>query len=247
MPIIPKTIPFKVGFWIDEGEGVQSNLKLKIDSLKDGWLEAKTSYIFKNNQTDLLFLINSQESYSQFYITDISLINLTQIQYQTDIKSVKLDNIKKETFFSDRSSRWIYAIEIWKTKFNTSDKIFGHGFDYLEWYGEKFMGNPNIYDWPHNPFISIFLYSGIVGLILYSVLLARVSFLYFKYRLKYGIAAIGFLITFFFSFFSAGSPFDPPIMGFFILLPFFLHSVHKNDTKQINETIINHEDSDNGN
>ena len=233
LPIKPRTIPFKVGFWVDEGEGVQYDLKLRIDTLKNGWLEAKTSYIFKNNHTGLLFLINSQVSYSQFFITDISLINLTQTQYQTDVTADKPDNIKKESFFSERSSRWIYAIEICKTKFNTSDKIFGHGFDYLEWYGEKFMGNPNIYDWPHNPFISIFLYSGIVGLFFYSVLLVRVSFLYFKYRLKYGVAAIGFLITFFFSFFSAGSPFDPPIMGFFILLPFFIHSIHKN----VNDTI----------
>ncbi len=244
LPVIPKTIPFKVGFWIDEGEGVQSNLKLKIDSLKDGWLEAKTSYIFKNNQTDLLFLINSQESYSQFYITDISLINLTQIQYQTDIKSVKIDNIKEESFFTDRSSRWIYAIEIWKTKFNTSDKIFGHGFNYLEWYGEKFMGNSKNYDWPHNPFISILLYSGIVGLILYIILLIRVVWLYVKYRNEYGVAFIGFLITFIFSFFSGDSPFDPPIMGFFILLPFFIHSFHKTDNQPIIEKLTNDEDTD---
>jgi hypothetical protein len=39
--------------------------------------------------------------------------------------------------------------------------------------------------------------------------------------------AIFFLITFFFSFFSAGSPFDPPIMGFFVILPFFIHSINK--------------------
>ena len=51
------------------------------------------------------------------------------------------------------------------------------------------------------------------------------------------LAFIGFLITFFFSFFSGSSPFDPPIMGFFILLPFFIHSIHKNDNQKVNEII----------
>ena len=235
-PVKPRRIPFKVGFWVNEGEGILNDLKLRIDTLKNGWLEAKTSYNFRIDHTDLLFLINSQASNSQFYITDISLINITRTQYQTNIKSNKTDTIIGESFFSGRSSRWIYARELWKTKFNKTEKLFGHGFDYLEWYGEKFMGNPNNYDWPHNPFISILLYSGIVGLFLYFVLLARASLLYFKYRHKYGVAVIGFLITLFFSFFSAGSPFDPPVMGFFILLPFFMHSVHKNVNDTIHKT-----------
>jgi hypothetical protein len=45
--------------------------------------------------------------------------------------------------------------------------------------------------------------------------------------MEYKMLAIFFLITFFFSFFSAGSPFDPPIMGFFVILPFFIHSINK--------------------
>ena len=165
----PKFIPFKVGFWVDEGEGYQYNLKLKIDTLKNGWLDVKTSYTFKNDQYNLLFLINSQISNSRFYITDISLINLTQTQYQTDTNNYMADIIKSEPLFSDRTSRWLYAIELWKTKFTWQNKLFGHGFDYLEWYGEKFMGNEKSksYDWPHNPFISILLYSGIIGL--YSI------------------------------------------------------------------------------
>jgi hypothetical protein len=236
MPVKPKTIPFKVGFWVDEGEGFQNNLKLKIDTLKDGWLEAKTSYKFKNNHNDLLFLINSQVSNSQFYITDISLINLTQTQYQTDISSDKSDRVSQETFFLDRSSRWIYARELWETKFNVRDKIFGHGFDYLEWYGEKFLGSSKKYDWPHNPLISIVLYSGVAGLLFYILLITRAVVLYLNYRNKHKLAFIGFLITLFFSFFSAGNPFDPPIMGFFILLPFFIHSIYKNVNKTEQKT-----------
>ena len=40
---------------------------------------------------------------------------------------------------------------------------------------------------------------------------------------------IFFLITYFFTFFSGGNPFDPPIMGFFMMLPFFIHYIHEKD------------------
>jgi hypothetical protein len=231
-PVKPKIIPFMVGFWVDEGAGYLYNLKLNIDTLENGWLEAKTSYFFKNNHLDLLFLINSQISNSQFYIDDISLINLTQTQYQTDLGNYSTDTIKTESLFHERKSRWLFAKEIWKTKFSSMNKLFGHGFDYLQWYGEKFLGNSGNYDWPHNPFISILLYSGIVGLLLYILLLIRVVILYVRYKSKYGVAFFGFLVTFFFSFFSGSNPFDPPIMGFFILLPFFIHSIHKNEKRK---------------
>ena len=244
----PKTIPFKVGFWVDEGEGVQYNLKLRIDTLKNGWLDVKTSYIFKNNQYNLLFLINSQISNSQFYITDISLLNLTQKQHQIDSNNYMADIIKSESLFSERTSRWLYVIELWKTKFTLQNKLFGHGFDYLEWYGKKFLQDEKgtSYDWPHNPFISVLLYSGVIGLLFYVLLLIKVVSLYYKYRKQYGIAFIGFLITFFFSFFSGSTPFDPPIMGFFMLLPFFLHSIQKNKIQPIYEKLANDKDINHG-
>lgn len=52
---------------------------------------------------------------------------------------------------------------------------------------------------------------------------------YIKYIREYPLLIIFFLITFVFTFFSGGSPFDPPVMGFFVMLPFFIHSVHKKD------------------
>jgi hypothetical protein len=229
-PVQAKTIPFKVGFWVDEGEGIKSNLNLKIDTLKDGWLDIKARYIFKKNQYNLMFPINSQIDNSQFYITDLSLINLTQIQYQTKPVSNSDTIIKITNPFSDRTSRWLYAAELWNTRYKWPNKLFGHGFDYLGWYGQKF--NYNSPDWPHNPFISVLLYSGIIGLLIYIWFLTRVVLLYLKYRKQYGVAFIGFLITFFFSFFSGSSPFDPPVMGFFIMLPFYINYVHKREIKK---------------
>jgi hypothetical protein len=242
--VFPKTVPINVGFWVNEGNGPQIALKQEIDSLSDGWMEVRAKYTFKNNQSNLLFPLNSQIDNSQFYITDIRLKNITQTQYlkkQVDESSFK---INEESRFSDRTSRWYYALTLWQTKYKWYHKLFGHGFDYLKWYGEKFLGNSKFYDWPHNPFISILLYSGILGLCFYVFILGRVVLIYIKYRKKYRIAFIGFLITFFFSFFSAGSPFDPPIMGFFMLLPFFIHSIHKNDAPKLTTTLTDAKNSD---
>jgi hypothetical protein len=232
-PVEPLSIPFNVGFWVDEGEGYVYRLKLKIDTLANGWLDVKASYIFKKDQYNLMFPINSQIDNSQFYITGLSLTNLTQQQVQTSSALHSDSKFRANNRFSDRISRWRYASELWKTEYKWYDKIMGHGFDSLKWYGQKF--NNNQPDWPHNPFISVLLYSGIFGLICYIWLLVRVVILYLKYRKKYGIVFICFLITFFFSFFSGSSPFDPPVMGFFILFPFLVHSIHKEDNQSVTE------------
>lgn len=230
-PLIPKSIPFMVGFWVDEGEGhgKAGNLKLHIDSLENGWLLVKANYKFRYNHNNLIFPINCQIDNSQFYITDISLTNLTQPQFNVKPNYQVTDTAKKENLFSGRTTRWLYARELWKTEYQWYNKLLGHGFDYLEWYGQKFYKDQIRYDWPHNPFITILLYSGILGLIFYLWFLYRVIKIYVIYRKKYKSIFIGFLITFFFSFFSAGNPFDPPVMGFFVMLPFLIDYIHKKD------------------
>jgi len=230
-PLIPKTIPFKVGFWVNEGDGFEktANLKLQIDTLENGWLFIKANYKFKYNQSNVAFPIHSQIDNSQFYITDIRLTNLSHAQQDINIDNQEVDTLKNEPFYFGRTSRWLYALELWRTKYKWWNKIFGHGFKYLEWYGEKFYNNAHRYDWPHNPIITILLYSGILGLTFYLWLLYKVFYLYIKYRRKYPIIFICFLMTFFFSFFSANNPFDPPIMGFFVMLPFFINYIHKKD------------------
>ena len=54
----------------------------------------------------------------------------------------------------------------------------GGGFNFLSWYGYYFLKDKTKSDWPHNPFISILLYSGIIGLILYIYLLYKVLLLF---------------------------------------------------------------------
>ncbi|MBA7576254.1 hypothetical protein ES708_18093 [subsurface metagenome] len=139
-----------------------------------------------------------------------------------------LDTISN-AFLAGRLLRWEFAKEIFIKEYNWKQKIFGNGFDFLNWYGYYFYNDKTKSDWPHNPFLSILLYSGVIGLMLYVYLMYKVLAIYIKYIKEYYILIIFFCLTFFFSFFSGGSPFDPPIMGFFVMLPFLIDSIHKKD------------------
>jgi hypothetical protein len=126
-----------------------------------------------------------------------------------------------------RLLRWQFGWQIFTKEYNWSKRIFGGGFGFLNWYGYYFLKDKTKSDWPHNPLLSILLYSGTIGLTIYLFFLYKVCYYYIKYSKEYPLMFIFFLITFFFTFFSGGSPFDPPLMGFFVILPFFIHSVHK--------------------
>ncbi len=128
-----------------------------------------------------------------------------------------------------RLARWEFAFQIFTKEYNWKQKVFGGGFNYLNWFGYFFMKDKKVSDYPHNPFLSVLLYSGVIGLLIYLIFIFKAFYYYIRYFKEYYLISIFFLITFFFSFFSAGSPFDPPIMGFFVILPFFLHQIIKNE------------------
>lgn len=153
----------------------------------------------------------------------------TYVPYKTPLKT----NFSETDFGEDRLSRWKFAIEIWYKEYNWRQKIFGGGFNFLSWYGYVFKKDKTETDYPHNPFLHILLYSGILGVLLYIILLFKVISIYWSYRKKYFLFYIFFIVTFYFTFFSGGNPLDPPIMGFFVILPFLIHSVHKTSEKKI--------------
>jgi hypothetical protein len=234
-PLQPLNIPFNVGFWVDEGEGYKISLNQELSKLNNGWNRLKVRYTFKKDWANPFFPINCQKNYSSFLITDIKLVNLSypqeQIPPEFEIKQINIDNIKG--IDEGRVSRINFAKEVWKSKYNGINKLFGHGFDYYSWYTEKYPNDRELSDYPHNPLISILFYSGVFGLLIYFWLIIKVFSLYLKFRKKIGAFMICFIITLFFSFFSGSSPFDPPIMGFFILLPFYFQLVERGNKLNI--------------
>jgi hypothetical protein len=147
--------------------------------------------------------------------------------------NIKIDSISN-SFLIPRIVRLKFGEQIFNKEFNWKQKIFGGGFNFLNWYGYSFLHDKTKSDWPHNPFMSVLLYSGIAGLLIYCFFIYFVFYYYIKYIKEYPILFIFFLISFFFTFFSGGSPFDPPIMGFFVILPFFIHSILKKDKPGMN-------------
>lgn len=129
----------------------------------------------------------------------------------------------------DRLTRWIFAKDLFIQEYSVVEKLIGGGYDFYGWYGKVFLQDHMKSDYPHNPFLQILLYSGVIGLFLYIVLLLKVLQIYIKYFSGFWVMAAGFGVVFYFTFFSGGNPFDPPVMGFFMLLPFLIQLVHKNE------------------
>ena len=135
---------------------------------------------------------------------------------------------------SERTSRWKYAFELWKTEYNWKNKFFGKGFDYLEMFGQKFYPDQNRIDYPHNPILSSFLYSGIIGGIFYLYFLALSFWYYWKYRKHHVLFFILFLVTFIFVFISSDSHFNVPIFAMLSLVPFITrHFVKEPNSKSL--------------
>jgi hypothetical protein len=130
-------------------------------------------------------------------------------------------------FIDQRRERWQFAWQIYTREYNWSQRIFGGGFNFLNWYGYYFYRDKTRSDYPHNPFLHILLYSGIVGFLFYFLLVFNAFRYYLKYLKDYYLLFVFFVIAYFFTFFSGGNPFDPPITGFFIIMPFFINAIHR--------------------
>ncbi|WP_330949250.1 O-antigen ligase family protein [Virgibacillus sp. MG-45] len=116
---------------------------------------------------------------------------------------------------SSRTSRLEDGILLMKD-FNIVEFIFGEGFSYLSFYGEKYIG-PGYEEYPHNPLLSAFLYSGIIGLLVMITLLVIPIFRSLLSRLSIDYMII-YLIVLFFLIQSANSIFSTNIFWLILLI-----------------------------
>ena len=235
--------PFCVGWWVDEGQGYQCNLSQTTTMIDSVWKRCEVQYCFKDNHLNPESFLNSLLAGSAIDVKDIRLTcndTLGLPMYADQLPdSVFYQFYPKGTtnyFTSPRTARWRYALELWQTRYSTKQKIFGQGFKYLEWYGEKFYNNPNRHDFPHNPIISSFLYSGIIGGVVYIIFLIMSLWLYWKKRKTMGIFFIMYLCCMFFSMFSGSSHFSFPLFAFLSFLPFV---EYKNDNNSCEDLPAN--------
>ena len=219
--------PFYVGWGMEEGQGWLHNLPQTIEPFDSVWNRCIVSYKFKEDRMNPACFLNSMRAGSVIEVKDICMtcddttglpIYIDQLPDSVIHKYYSQDTINY--FTSSRTDRWRYALELWQTRYDTKQKIFGQGYKYLEWYGEKFYDNPKRYDFPHNPIISSFLYSGIIGGIVYIIFLIMSLWLYWKRRKELGIFFIMYLCCMFFCMFSGSSHFSFPLFAFLSFMPF---------------------------
>ena len=221
------TNPFRVGWGVNEGQGWCSYLPQTIELIDSVWSRCTVSYKFQEDRLNPDCFLNYLKAGSTIEVKDIRMIcddttglprYVDQLSDSVIHKYYSQDTINY--FTAPRTDRWRYALELWQTRYGTKQKIFGQGFKYLEWYGEKFLGDPKLYDFPHNPIISSFLYSGIIGGAVYIIFLIMSLWLYWKKRLQFGIFFIMYLCCMFFCMFSGSSHFSFPLFAFLSFLPF---------------------------
>jgi hypothetical protein len=213
----------------DSVSGPFNNLNVEIkekDKLFHQTYNETSIFYLSKFFSNIIFPVRKDTDPIRNWLSKLISEDTTYYKYNANLLVDKVSN----PFIDQRKARWQFAWQIFIKEYKWSNRIFGGGFNFLNWYGYYFDGDKTRSDYPHNPFLSVLLYSGIIGLIFYLIFMYKVFQFYFKYYKEYQILSIFFIITFYFSFFSSGNPFDPPIMGFFVILPFFIHSIHQKET-----------------
>lgn len=138
-------------------------------------------------------------------------------------------SMEGDRFAGPRVDRWRYATHLFMNEYSFTQKLLGGGFTYTIKFARKFHPDEpqRDYDYPHNPFLSVLLYSGIIGLIVYLWFLGFALYLYYTYRKEYWLFGLIYIVTFFYSFFSSNSPFDPTFFGVMSVLPYLIHFTKK--------------------
>ena len=132
---------------------------------------------------------------------------------------------------SSRKNLWILGKKIYR-EYTIPQKIFGNGFTFFE----VFKKETERFLYPHHLFLSVLLFSGILGLILYIAVLVWSSIIYLFHLKNLGILFFLFVINFTFGFFSFTEFFGATFYSILIVLPLlyrYLYKYEKNIPIQI--------------
>ena len=189
--------------------------------------------VVKPGRREISYNVNTHQEDIQ-RIEKATLFSLWQVSSNSNISDQDSIEVIPEfqremvnnSFAGPRLNRWRYALHLYINEYNFSQKLIGAGFGYTRKFARMFFKEERDFDYPHNPFLSVLLYSGLIGLIAYLLFIYKVINYYWKYRREYWPFALCFAAAFFFAFFSANSPFDPAILGVLSILPYIIHYNH---------------------
>ncbi len=222
-PVIGDVNSIMAGFALGENtkdiNGIRSfDLKKNIDTLtEESWYQINCEYEFIKDEKNCLGFFNYQLPNTQLIISDVKLKRTNNSKQVVNYVLDTLSFSQNETLEWDgngRLTRYALAYEFFKNQ-TFFKKFFGSGFDYLEFYKKK-LGK---IDYPHNPIISSFLYSGIIGGVVYVIFIIWVIISYLKLRSKNEILYFPFIMVFVFSIISGNSHFSVPVFLFLSIVP----------------------------
>jgi hypothetical protein len=240
-------IPFNVGWWAEDSiNGYQSAYRpLELIKQSTGWTRVVCYNKFLKDHFDLPLFINSLKDSTEIVIADVKMEDLDKknglpifVDELYNIKEEKTDIIDNKElsftdinsgFYSSRFERWRYSMVIFMDSMSISQKIFGRGFDYIYMFGRKLKEGE--IDYPHNPFLSTLIFSGIIGFLVYLWYVFSVIILYIRGFRRHRFFFISFIIVFCFSFVSSNTHFSVPVFAILCIVPFLTKYIFDLESK----------------
>jgi hypothetical protein len=157
--------------------------------------------------------------------------NIATASSQTDGDNVtvssQIDEIEEIVpLTSSRRGLWALGKKTYR-EYTIFHKIFGRGFTFLD----VFQKETEIHFYPHYLFLSILLFSGIIGLVIYIIVLGCCSLIYLFHFKDLGVLFLLFLLNFTFGFFSFTDFFGATFYTLLIILPLLYIYYHVNILK----------------
>lgn len=237
-------VPFNIGWNIKENGNFIYDIPNKtIVPLDNGWNICIATYKFlEDHHTPVIAFMNTQEPNTIIEFANIELLvnkslvnkaysdqNIVSLKSKEENNVTGILNSEKSNYLRDpRSQRIKISLDIFHC-YSLTEKLIGTGYDYMFLLASKTLypdksivelkrsGN---YDYPHNPIVSSFLYSGLIGGLYYMLFLVLVLVSYVKYFKYHNLFFIMFIVTLFFSMLSGNTHFSVPTFSFLSIIPF---------------------------
>jgi hypothetical protein len=173
-----------------------------------------------------------------FYRTDLNIATISiRINSVATFRLIKVHSINTQindlinqdilSVTSSRKDLWILGKKIYD-EYTLPQKVFGKGFSFFDTFHketERFL-------YPHHLFLSVLLFSGIIGLILYIAILLWASITYLLHLKKLGVLCFLFVLNFTFGFFSYTDFFGASFYALLFIFPLLYQGLHKNNLVQ---------------
>lgn len=199
-------------FYAEKGDTVRLALHLFQDTVPQLIFWRGISLSTYNN-----FPRQENISDSDFLKDTVVLFTLNQISRKKELKKEETD-----VFLLPRLKRWQFALELFN-HYTVPEKIIGAGFDYIESFRKRFPSEYNDVEYPHNIILSVILYSGLFGLIVFLWLMVDTVRYYIINRLN--VLFLAWLMIMSFVFFSSDTIFELPLLTGFTIIPLIYQMV----------------------